>query len=92
MPGCREAVAEPVVAALHHPPVVRHPVVQMLHPVFDRQLGHAGLADRHGVLGLQGMVDEPCGRRQQAGPVAGQGKGLAEGHDMDEMVAPVRVA
>ena len=80
--------AEQVVTARHHPPVVRHPAVQVFDSVLDRQLGHPRLADRHRVLGLQGLVDELLRSGQQPRPVAGQGIGLAERHDMDEVVPP----
>ena len=60
----------------------------MFHAVLDGVLGDARLTDRHGILGLQRMAHELLRRRQHPGPVAGKGKGLAEGCDLHQMFAP----
>ena len=64
--GVQEFFPEPVVAARHHLPVGRDPLVKVLQAVTDGLLGDPRLADRHGVLGLEGMVDEFFGGNEGA--------------------------
>lgn len=82
---------EEVVPSGHHEPVLFHPAVQMADPVEHGMLGDARLADRHGVLGLKGVADELFRRGETAGPVPREGIGLAEGHQVDQVIPPAGV-
>ena len=78
-------------AALHHGVVGRGPGVEMLAAEAHRLLGDPRLADRHGVLDLEGVADEGGGGGQRPGAVAGQREGLAEGGEVNEVIAPGRI-